>query len=168
MYNATVPVFVRSLTALRAILEKAESFVADKKIDESVVLQARLALDQFPFVQQVQIACDNAKGTAGRLAEVEIPKMEDNEKTLAELKERIDKTLAFLQSLSFEQFEGSEDRKIPIYFMPEKYLLGLEYVTDLAIPNFYFHLTTAYDILRHNGMDLGKGDYIGNLVFKDL
>ena len=168
MYNATVPVFIKSLTALRAILEKAENFVAEKKIEESVILQARLALDQFPFIQQVQIACDNAKGTAGRLADVEIPKMEDSEKTLGELKERIDKTVSYLQAFTFEQFEGSEDRKVPIYFMPGKYMLGLEYVTDLAIPNFYFHLTTAYDILRHNGMNLGKGDYVGSLSFKDL
>jgi uncharacterized protein len=167
MYNVTVPEFKRSLLALRAILVKAEALVAEKKITDSVLLGAYLAPDQFPLVKQVQIACDNAKGTAGRLAGVELPKMEDNEATLKELEARIDKTVAFLDTLRAEQFEGSEERDIPIYFFPGKVLSGLEYVNTLGLANFYFHLTTAYSILRHNGMNIGKEDYMGQVTFHD-
>lgn len=167
MYNVTVPEFKRSLLALQAILVKAEAFVAEKKITDSVLLGAYLAPDQFPFVRQVQIVCDNAKGTAGRLAGVELPKMEDNEATLPELKARIDKTIAFLDTLTEEQFEGSEDREIPIYYFPGKALTGFEYMNTQGLANFYFHLTTAYSILRHNGMNIGKSDYMGALPFHD-
>mgnify|MGYP003475808344 CR=1 FL=1 len=167
MYNVTVPEFKRSLLALRAILEKAEAFVAEKKIEDSVLLQARLAPDQFPLVKQVQVACDNAKGTAGRLAGVELPKMEDNETTLKALEERIDKTIEFLDTLTMEQFEGSEEREIPIYFFPGKALSGLEYVNTLGLANFYFHVTTAYSILRHNGLNIGKTDFMGAVEFHD-
>lgn len=167
MYNVTVPEFKRSLSALRAILVKAEAFGAERKIDDSVLLQARLAPDQFPLVKQVQVACDNAKGTAGRLARVELPKMEDNEATLKNLEERIDKTMAFLDTLKEEQFEGSEERDIPIYFFPGKALSGLEYVNTLGLANFYFHITTAYSILRHNGMNIGKTDFMGQVEFHD-
>ena len=167
MYNVTVPEFKRALSALRAILVKAEGFVAEKKIEDKVLLGAYLAPDQFPFVKQVQIACDNAKGTAGRLAGVELPKMEDKEQSLKELEERIDKTMAFLDTLKEEQFEGSEDREIPIYFFPGKMLTGLEYVNSLGLANFYFHMTTAYSILRHNGINIGKADYMGAVEFHD-
>ncbi len=167
MYNVTVPEFKRSLLALKAILVKAEAFVAEKKIDDAALLQARLAPDQFPLVRQVQIACDNAKGTAGRLAGVELPKMEDNEATFAELEARIDKTVTFLDEFTPEQFEGSEDREIAIYFLPGKFLSGLEYLNTMGLANFYFHLTTAYSILRHNGMNIGKADYMGAVEFHD-
>lgn len=167
MYNITVPEFKRSLLALQAILVKAEAFVAEKKITDSVLLGAFLAPDQFSFVKQVQIVCDGAKGTAARLAGVEIPKMEDNEVTLKELEARIDKTVAFLDTLKEEQFEGAEEREIPIYFFPGKALSGLEYVNTLGLANFYFHLTTAYSILRHNGMNIGKTDYMGQVEFHD-
>ncbi len=167
MYSVTVPEFKRSLLALRSMLVKAEAFVAEKKIEEAALLEARLALDQFSLVKQVQIACDNAKGTAGRLAQVELPKMEDNETTLQALLERIDKTVAFLDTLKPEQFEGSEDRDIPVYFMPGKVLSGREYVNTLGLANFYFHLTTAYSILRHNGMNIGKADFMGQVEFHD-
>ncbi len=167
MYTITVPEFKRSLLALRAILVKAEAFVEEKKITDSVLLGAYLAPDQFSLVKQVQIACDNAKGTAGRLASVELPKMEDNEVTLKELEARIDKTIAFLDTLKPEQFEGSEERDIAIYFMPGKCLTGLEYVNTLGLANFYFHLTTAYSILRHNGMNIGKADFMGAVEFHD-
>lgn len=167
LYTTAVPMAIKSLENLKAILGKAKTFVAEKKIAEGVLLEARLALDQYPFVRQVQIACDNAKGTAARLAGVEPPKMEDNEKSLTELVTRIEKTIAFVQTLTESQFEGSEERKVPIYFYPGKYMLGFEYVTDLALPNFYFHLTTAYSILRHYGLDLGKQDFTGNVDFKD-
>lgn len=167
MYSITVPEFKRALLALRAILVKAEAFSAEKKIADSVLLESYLAPDQFNFVKQVQIACDNAKGTAGRLAGVELPKMEDNEMTFVALEERIDKTIAFLDTLKPEQFEGSEGRDIPVYFFPGKVLSGLEYVNTLGLANFYFHLTTAYSILRHNGMSIGKTDYMGAVEFHD-
>ncbi len=167
MYNLTIPEFKRALSALRAVLVKAEAFVAEKKITDSVLLGAFLAPDQFPLVKQVQVACDNAKGTAGRLAGVELPKMEDNEMTLKALEERIDKTIAFLDSLKEEQFEGSEERDIPIYFFPGKVLTGLEYLNTLGLANFYFHVTTAYSILRHNGLNIGKTDYMGQVEFHD-
>ncbi len=167
MYNVTVPEFKRSLVALRAILVKAETFAAEKKIEERVLLDARLAPDQFPLVKQVQVACDNAKGTAGRLAQVELPKMEDSETTLKALEARIDKTIAFLDTLKPEQFEGSEEREIPIYFFPGKVLTGLEYLNTLGLANFYFHVTTAYSILRHNGMNIGKEDFMGQVEFHD-
>lgn len=167
MYNVTVPEFKRSLLALQAMLVKAEAFVAEKKIADAVLLGAYLAPDQYPLVRQVQITCDNAKGTAGRLAQVELPKMEDNEKTLAELEARIDKTIAFLDTLKAEQFVGSEERDIPIYYFPGKALSGLEYLNTMGLANFYFHLTTAYSILRHNGMNIGKEDYMGSVEFHD-
>ncbi len=167
LYTAVVPMAVRSLKNLSAILGKAKSFAEAKKIEESVLLQSRLAIDQFPFARQVQIVCDNAKGTAARLAGVEVPKTEDTEATIAELEARIDATIEFVSSFTEVQFEGSEDRRVAIYFMPGKYMLGFDYVTELALPNFYFHLTTAYSILRHVGMDLGKTDFVGNIDFKD-
>lgn len=166
LYTAAVPMAIRSLQNLKAILGKARLFVEEKKIEEGVLLQSRLAIDQFPFVRQVQIVCDNAKGTVARLAGVEVPKMEDTEVTVAELEARVDATIAFVRSITEAQFEGSEERRVPIYFMPGKYMLGFDYVTELALPNFYFHLTTAYSILRHVGMNLGKTDFIGNIDFK--
>ncbi len=166
LYTVAVPMTVKSLQNLKAILGKAKVFVDMKKIEEKILLEARLALDQYPLVKQVQIACDNAKGTAGRLANVEPPKMEDNEKTLAELEVRIEKTITFVSSLTEVQFEGSEEQKVPIYFLPGKYLSGFEYVTEMALPNFYFHLTTAYSILRHYGLEIGKTDFIGDVDFK--
>lgn len=167
MYNVTVPEFKRSLLALQAILVKAEAFVAEKKITDSVLLGAFLAPDQFPFVKQIQIVSDSAKGTAAKLAGVEAPKMEDNETTLPELKTRIDKTIAFLDTLKAEQFEQSEEREIPIFYYPGKALTGLEYLNTMGLANFYFHLTTAYAILRHNGMNIGKADYMGAIPFHD-
>lgn len=161
-----VPMTVRSLQNLKAILGRARAFSEEKKIEESVLLQSRLAIDQFPFVRQVQIVCDNAKGTAARLAGVEAPKVEDAETTIAELEARIDATIVFVSTFTEAQFEESEERKVSIYFMPGKYMLGFDYMMELALPNFYFHLTTAYSILRHCGLDLGKTDFIGNLDFK--
>jgi hypothetical protein len=168
LYTLAVPMTVTSLQNLKALLGKAKAFAVAKKVEEETLLQARLAIDQFPLVKQVQIACDNAKGTAARLANVEPPKMEDNEKTIAELESRIDKTIAFVQSLTEAQFEGCEERQVPIYFMPGKYMLGFEYTTEMALPNFYFHYTTAYSILRHVGLEIGKADFIGNVEFKDI
>jgi hypothetical protein len=168
MYNVTVPYFLRMLGNLKNILVKAEAWTKEKKIDEAILLGARLALDQFSFVKQIQVAADNAKGTAARLTGTEPPVFEDSEQTIAELIARIDKTVAYLRTFTPEQFEGSEERRITLPYFPDKYLLGLEYLNGYALPNFYFHMTTAYSILRHYGLSLGKADYAAGLEFKDL
>ncbi|MDO8566091.1 MAG: DUF1993 domain-containing protein [Candidatus Moranbacteria bacterium] len=168
MYNVTVPNFVRVLGNLKNILVKAQAWAEEKKIDETTLLGARLALDQFSFVKQVQVASDNAKGTAARLIGAESPMMEDNEQTIAALVERIEKTIAYLQTLKPEQFEGSEERQVTLKYFPGKYILGLDYVNGYGLPNFYFHVNVAYSILRHYGLSIGKADYIGDLPFKNL
>jgi hypothetical protein len=167
MYNITVPVFIRSLNSLLDMLDKAEGFATERKFDAENLLHDRLAPDQYDFTRQVQIACDAAKSTAARLADIESPKMEDVEKTIPELKERIKKTLDFLKSIRPEQIEGSEDKKISIWYMPGKWVTGFEYISEIYLPNFFFHLTTAYSILRHRGVNLGKADYLGELSLKE-
>ena len=167
-YEFTIPVFVRSLTNLKAILEKAKAFAAQKGISEADLLGARLAPDMFPLVKQVQIAGDNAKGAAGRLAGVEIPKMEDTEATFDELSARLDKTLAYLNTFTPEQFVDAENKKIHLPWMPEgKHYEAATYLRYFVHANFYFHVTTAYDILRNQGMPIGKTDYIGELTMVD-
>jgi len=166
-YEFTIPVFVRSLTNLKAILEKAKIFAQEKGISEADLLGARLAPDMFPLSKQVQIATDNAKGAAGRLAGVEVPKMEDTETTIDQLCARIDKTLAYLQTFTPEQFADAATRKITLHWMPEgKYFDAQTYLRDFLLSNFFFHYTTAYDILRSRGMNLGKSDYVGNVDMK--
>lgn len=137
------------------------------KMQENALLNSHLIADQFPFIRQVQVACDNAKGAAARLAEVEIPKFEDTEKTVAELKERISKTIAFVESIKPEQVVGKESIRIALPYWNGKYVSGFEYVTEYLIPNFYFHVATAYSILRANGVEIGKADYLGPLPLKD-
>jgi hypothetical protein len=163
-YQMTVPAFTRSLTNLKLILEKAEIFIKEHNISEADLFQKRLAPDMLPFVAQVQIASDNAKGGVGRLAGVEIPNMEDNEKTLPELIERIDKTIAFLGTVKPEQFLDAGDRRIHLHWMPEGMsYTGVDYLTQFLLANFYFHYTTAYDILRQAGLTVGKSDFIGQI-----
>jgi len=162
MYQASVPYFIRMLRNLKAILEKGAAHAEAKKIDPAVLVQARLAPDMLALARQVQIASDNAKGCAARLAGVDPPKFEDAETTFAQLYERIDKTVAFLKTLKPEQVDGSEGRAIVLKF-PNQTLefKGLGYLTTFAIPNFTFHVVTAYAILRHNGVELGKTDFLG-------
>ena len=167
LYDMTVPVFVKSLTQLSALVDKAEAFAAEKKIEEGVMLQSRLVLDQFPFVRQIQIACDNAKGCVARLTGIEAPVMEDTEASFAELKERISKTIAFLETITPEQFEGGAERKVELMYFPGKHMLGADYLSSYALANFFFHVTTAYSILRHHGVVIGKQDFMGALPFKD-
>jgi uncharacterized protein len=162
MFQACVPPFLQTLQGLTGVLDKAEAFCAAKKIDPTVLVNARLAPNMFPMGRQVQIACDFAKGAAARLAGIDVPAYEDSEKTLADLKARVAKTTAFLRTMNQAQIDGSEARDIslkiagqPVAFKGQAYLIGF------AIPNYYFHLTTAYAILRHNGVDLGKGDFLG-------
>lgn len=163
MYQASIPVFVRMLGNLSAILDKAAAHAETKKIDPAIFVNARLAPDMFPLTRQVQIATDMVKGCAARLAGIEVPSYEDNETTFADLQARIAKTVAFLQSVSAAQIDGSEDRKITLKFgSKELSFLGQAYLLDFVLPNFHFHLTTTYAILRHNGVEIGKKDYVGN------
>jgi len=161
MYQASIPVFVKNLTNLRSILDKAAAHAQAKKFEDTVLVEARLYPDMFPLRRQVQIAADHAKGAA-RLAGVEPPTYEDNEKTLAELSERITKTIDYLGTLPPAEFEGGEDREItrPVRGKPTVFR-GSTFLFGLAYPNFYFHVTTAYAILRHNGVEVGKADFIG-------
>jgi hypothetical protein len=163
MYQASVSVFTRSLTALDAILDKAVAHADAKKIEHNTLLAARLFPDMFTFTKQVQLTTDFAKGPVSRLTGVEIPKYADDEKTFPELKARIAKTIAYLNSFKPEQFDLSDDKDITFPAGPDKSLTlsGSRYLLGVAHPNFYFHLTTAYDILRHNGVELGKLDFIG-------
>jgi hypothetical protein len=164
----------RALTALDKMLDKAALLAASRASErrpaasfETALIQSRLIFDQFPFVQQVQIACDNAKNGIARLAEVEAPRMEDNETSIAELKARIAKTLEFIATIKPEQIIGKEDIKVTLPYWQGKYLTGLEYATEYLLPNFLFHYTTAYSILRENGADVGKADFAGGLPLKD-
>lgn len=162
MYQASIPAFVRMLGNLSAILDKAAAHAEAKKIDPSIFINARLAPDMFPLSRQVQIATDMVKGCAARLAGIEVPRYEDTETTFAELQARIAKTKEFLQSVSAQQIDGSENRPITLKFgSRELSFLGQAYLLDFVIPNFHFHLTTAYAILRHNGVEIGKKDYTG-------
>ena len=163
MYQASIPSFLRMLGNLSAILDIAAAHAEAKKIDPSIFINARLAPDMFPLSRQIQIATDMVKGCAARLAGIDVPSYEDNETTFAELQARITKTNEFLQSVSAPQIEGSEDRQITVKFgSRELSFLGQGYLFDFVIPNFHFHLTTTYTILRHNGVEIGKKDYTGN------
>lgn len=175
LYTVSVPPMLKTLKALSAILDKSMAHVETKASERQPaakhmenLLNQRLVFDQFPLVRQIQIACDNAKGAVGRLAEIEIPKFEDNEQTVEELKERIAKTIKILESVKPEQIIGKEDIKIMLPYFANKYFTGLEYVTEYLMPNFFFHITTAYAILRKNGVNVGKTDYMGALSLKDL
>lgn len=164
MYGASVPVFQQMLTALSDILDKAEAHCAQRKIDPAVLLASRLYPDMFPLSRQVQIACDFVKGTTARLAGVEVPSWPDNEVSIADLKARIAKTLAFAATFKPDAIDGSEQRAISMKSPnQELHFKGQGYLTQFALPNFYFHVTTAYAILRHNGVELSKRDFIGSL-----
>ena len=174
LYTITIPPMMKTLKALSGILDKVNAHAQSKQLEwhpkgmqEDALLQSRLISDQFPFIKQVQVACDNAKGAAARLAEIEIPKFEDTEKTVEELKVRIDKTVLFLKSITPDHIIGKEGVKVVLPYWNGKHMTGFEYVTEYLIPNFYFHVATAYSILRKNGVTLGKADYIGGLPLKD-
>ncbi|MBB3118416.1 DUF1993 domain-containing protein [Pseudoduganella violacea] len=163
MYSASIPVFKQILGSLHAILVKAEAHVEDKKLDPNALLQFRLFPDMLPFTRQIQIAADFAKGAGARLAGQDVPAYEDTEKTLAELKLRITRTLTFLDSLPQDAIDGSEERAITTGSGEKtKHFVGQTYLLHYALPHFFFHATTAYDILRHNGLDIGKKDFIGS------
>jgi hypothetical protein len=162
MYEASVPVFAARLKALSNVLAAAEKNALDRKIDPQVFLTSRLAPDMYALTRQVQIATDHAKGAPSRLAGREVPKYEDNETSFADLEARIAKTIAYLETFSAADLDGSDDKMIELKLGGrETRLTGLQYLLHLAMPNFYFHITTAYDILRHNGVPLGKATFIG-------
>lgn len=163
MYQASTPVFIRGLGNLSAILDKAAAHAEARKIDPAVFINARLAPDMFPLSHQVQIVTDVVKGCAARLAGIEVPSYEDTETTFPELQARIKKTVAFLKSVSAAQIDGSEERKITLRLRGKDVsFLGQPYLLNFVLPNFYFHITAAYAILRHNGLEIGKLDYLGS------
>lgn len=163
MYSHSVPVFKQLLTALQTILAQAGEHVAAKSIEPDAFLQARLAPDMFPLVKQVQIAADFSRGIAARLAGVEVPKFEGNEKSFADLDALLTQTLAFLDTVNAAQFKGKESAEIVLRpgTPKEKKLTGQTYLANYGLPQFFFHVTTAYDILRHNGLPVGKRDFMG-------
>lgn len=162
MYQASVPVFLHMLGNLKEILQKGESFAQAKKIDGAVLLNSRLAPDMFPLSKQVQIACDSAKLATARLSGVEAPKNEDIESSFAELYGRIDSTVAYLNSVGADKVDGTEGKDISFKAGPtQRDMKGQAYLFNHAIPNHFFHISTAYAILRHNGVELGKRDFLG-------
>ena len=163
MYSASVPVFKQLLGALDDVLSKAEAHAGDRKIEPGVLLQARLFPDMLPLTRQVQIACDFAKSVPARLAGVEVPAYDDTEQSFAELHARIAKTLAFIDTLGAAQFDGSEQREIVLRpgTPKERKLDGQAYLLQYGLPQFLFHVTTAYGLLRHNGVEIGKKDFMG-------
>ena len=163
MYQASIPRFVHMLRNLDAILEKAHAYAESRKIDQSTLPSARLFPDMLPLTSQVRIACDAANGVAVRLAGATAPTFADDEKTIADLRARIARSIEFLSSIAASQVDGTEDKDVMVRVagqdVPYK---GMQYLLARAIPNFYFHVSTAYDILRHNGLDIGKRDFLGN------
>ena len=164
MHAASVPVFQQMLAALAGVLAKAESFATERKIEPDALLQARLFPDMFPMARQVQIACDFASSVTARLAGEEVPKYEDSDRTFAALQHRIATTLAFVGGLDAARFEGSEERELVLRpgTPKERRIGGQAYLLAYGLPQFFFHVTTAYDLLRHNGVDVGKKDFVGS------
>ena len=165
MYKASVPIFVQFLTSLSAVLDKAAAYAEAKKVEPSVLLNTRLAPDMFPLVRQVRAATDHAINACGRLAGADMPSFSNTETTIPELKDRIAKTIDFLKGLKPAQIDGSEDKAIKITFpSATREFTGQSLLLTNSLPNFYFHCTTAYDILRHCGIELGKRDFMGTPV----
>jgi uncharacterized protein len=162
LFSATVPAFIRQLENLSRILSKAETWAGERNIAPETLVNYRLAADMLPLARQVQMVSDTSKGAAARLTGKDVPRYEDNEKTFAELQQRIEKTRGFLGQLDRKDFEGAENRSIELKFGSETMTFdGMTYLFNFAIPNFYFHYTTAYDILRHAGLGIGKRDFLG-------
>jgi uncharacterized protein len=165
LYDFSIPGLIRGLSNMSAILDKAIAHAAAKKIDSATVAQLRLFPDMHPLSRQVQIACDTAKGAAGRLAGVEIPKHEDTETTLPELKARIGKTIDFLKTITAAQLAGDDERAIEIKFPNGAWkFTAKSYVADFVLPNFYFHDSMVYALLRKGGLEIGKGDFLGAIA----
>lgn len=167
VYELLVPQYIRVLKNLNAMMTKAAGYADSKKFEIDVLAQARLAPDQFAFYRQVQIACDTAKLSASRLTGKDAPVHDDKETSWTQLKKRTEDVISYLQSFKAKDFEGAEARHITQPRWEGKWLTGYEYTVNHAIPNFYFHVTTAYSILRHNGVDVGKKDFLGELPYKN-
>ncbi len=163
MYQASVPRLANVLENLSRILDKAQAHIDARKIDMAALMNARLALDMYPFFKQVQIACDKSRSVVARLAGMEVPWYPDDEKTLGELQQRIARSVEFIRSVPAEKIDGSEDREIvlPVSGKETRYS-GIQMLLGHSLPNVYFHTTVAYSILRHNGVDVGKRDFLGN------
>lgn len=166
VYEIVITQFTKSLKNLSFILDKGAVFADSKKFEVEVLLNSRLAPDQFNLIRQVQIACDTAKFAASRLSGTEAPTFSDDEKNLVDLKNRIAKTIDYLATFEKKSFDGFEERKITTPRWDGKYMTGQEYLIEHALPNIFFHITTAYSILRHNGVDVGKKDYLGDMPLK--
>ena len=168
MSQASLPVFEINLNALSGVLDKAAAFAAAKKIDPTVLLHSRLSPDMFDLTRQVQVATDGARRGSARLASTEAPKFEDNETTIAQLKDRIAKTVAYLKTLDRAKIDASAEREITFPLGPEKkgHMKGDDYLNHFMLPNFFFHCTAAYTILRHLGVDIGKRDFLGEIPMK--
>lgn len=164
LHDVSVGALTRGLTNLSTLLDKAAAHAVAKKFDPAVLVQSRLYPDMYPLLRQVQIACDTAKGAAARLASIDVPKHEDTETTFEELQQRITKTVAFLQSVKADRVNGPEDRAIELKF-PNGAMkfTAVTYIRDFVMPNFYFHSSMVYALLRNNGVELGKGDFLGTL-----
>ncbi|MEZ4466895.1 MAG: DUF1993 domain-containing protein [bacterium] len=165
-YAAMFARFAEHLTNLSADLDKAVAYAAEKKFDPAVLLNARLAPDQFNLMRQIQVACDNAKNGAARLADRSVPAHADNEATVAELQTRLKAVVELLGSFDEAAFAGADERVIALPYWGGRYMTGADYLVDYLVPNFYFHVTTAYSILRHNGVNLGKLDFLGRLPLR--
>ncbi len=166
LYEITIPQFAKMLMNLNMILDKAAKHAEAKKFEVDILLNSRLAPDQFNLIRQVQIACDTAKLAASRLTGKDAPVHEDNEKTLSDLRARIQQTVSYLNNFTAQDFKGADEKRISQPRWEGKYLLGYEFATQHALPNLYFHISTAYSILRHNGVDIGKKDYLGEMPYK--
>jgi hypothetical protein len=162
LYQVSVPVFLQGLRGLSGVLEKAAAHVEAKSLDPAALLQARLYPDMFPLIRQVQLASDFAKGPVARLAGVEPPAWADTETSFAELKDRVDNSIAYIKDFTADQIDGQEDREVSLVRRGETHVFKAQaYLLGQALPNFFFHATTAYDILRHNGVEIGKKDFLG-------
>jgi hypothetical protein len=166
LYDATVPIFTKLLKNVDRWLDKSAAYADQKKFDAEILMNARLAPDQYPFLRQIQSACDQAKFTVAKMTGKEPPVHPDTEKTIGELRQRIKTVLDYLGTFKREDFNGAEERPCSHTWMGGKSLRGGDYLDHLALPNFHFHMTTAYSILRHNGVDVGKMDYLVDLPFK--
>lgn len=167
LHDLSVVQIAKMLRNLENWIDKGVALAESRSWDPELLLSARLVADQYPLLKQVQAACDSAKALAARMAGVEVPSHPDDEETLPEIRERIHKTLAFLETVTAEQVEGGEDRELTLPFMKDKRIKGDDYLAEMALPNFYFHVVTAYAILRKNGVELGKRDFIGSLKLYD-
>ena len=164
MYSASIPAMIRTLGNLDTLLDKAIAHAAARKIDDAAFVEARLFPDMFTFARQIRVATDMAKGAGARLAGIDIPKFEDNEKTLPELKARVRKAMDFLKTLTAAQIDGTEDKAITLTAGPNTFnFKGLDYLNAWVLPNFYFHVATAYNLLRHGGVEIGKMDFLGKV-----